>query len=124
MKRLTRVVVLASRKVRERERHCDMGEPMEVTLAKIAREMPRIFAGGNQLAPLKKMHREPVLPIQPPENSTEESEDAGRVRMSEDQAAQQEIEMVPVGFAHGGGRIVCREHGLFDDAGEEIEIAG
>jgi multiple antibiotic resistance protein len=61
--------------------------------------------------------------FEPPQNSPEQSEDPDRVATSESEPAQEQVEVVPVGIAQVGRRVVGGEHGLLDDPGEEFQIA-
>ena len=61
--------------------------------------------------------------LEAPENSPEEAENAPGIAAAEGEAAQQKMQIVAICFAHGGWRVVGGEHGLGDDAGEEVEVA-
>jgi hypothetical protein len=63
------------------------------------------------------------VPVKPPKNSPEQSENPDCVAAGQRQPAQQEIEIMPISFAHRGGRVVGGEQCLFNGTGQEFQIA-
>lgn len=61
--------------------------------------------------------------LKAPEDAAEESEDTAGVALGGGEAAQKQAEVVAVGRLHGAGGVASGEHGLLDDAGEQVESA-
>ena len=67
--------------------------------------------------------RYPSTP-EPPENSPKDSENAPGVALRGSKPAQEQAEIVAIGLAHPGRRVIGGNHGFFNDACEQIEAGG
>jgi hypothetical protein len=62
--------------------------------------------------------------IEPPEDAAEESQDAAGIVRGEREPAEEQPQVVTVGWLHGARRVAYGLHGLFDYSGQQIETAG
>ena len=73
----------------------------------IEKYLPLARHSGAYLVPFR-------YAFQAPENAAEEAENAAGVAACGGEAAEEQAQVVLVGFAHGGGGVAGGQHGLFD----------
>jgi hypothetical protein len=65
-----------------------------------------------------------TVSFQSPKNSPEEPEDAAGIAFAGSESAQQQTQIVAIGWVHGARRTLRRGHRLFDYTGEQVKMTG